>query len=215
MILPTIDLRPDLSPVGLQGKRSCCLAFAASCAHEKAQGDCEALSIEFLHFQSVARSPGANPRGGAAMAAVADAIRDAGQPLEATWPYQTEQLVPPEWAPPTDLGEMFHADVDMQDLSHGDIRAVMDDRRPVIMGLVITQGFRAPDEQGRILVADPDLERGPHAVLGVGYGYDGNELFFLIRNSWGAHWGLDGHAWLSSQYLENQLHETAVVTKRG
>ncbi|MGO8112909.1 peptidase C1, partial [Rhizobium leguminosarum] len=76
-------------------RRNCCLAFAASTAHEQALGHGGQLSVEYLYYQSVALSPCANPDMGATMAAVATAVGDKGQPIENIWPFQKLQLYPP------------------------------------------------------------------------------------------------------------------------
>ncbi|WP_181166027.1 MULTISPECIES: C1 family peptidase [unclassified Mesorhizobium] len=215
MIATKVDFRSDLPPAERQGRRTCCLAFATSSAHEHSRGDGRSLSIEYLYFQSVGRSPGANPDMGVAMGAVASAIQDDGQPLEAIWPYQQVQLYAPDWMPPDNLGQLFHADADVGKLEAKKICEHLDQERVVVLGLVITEGFRTPDQSGRINVSATDPERGGHAVLAVGYGYDQNgDLYVLIRNSWGTAWGLKGHAWVSKAYLDAQLYETAVIFKR-
>lgn len=152
---------------------------------------------------------------GVAMVAVASAIQDDGQPLEAIWPYQVIQLYPPDWVPPDDLGDLFHADADVGELEAKEICEQLDQERVVVLGLVITDGFRIPDQGGRINVSAADPERGGHAVLAVGYGHHQNgDLYVLIRNSWGTAWGLKGYAWVSEAYLDAQLYETAVISKR-
>ncbi|MER9056692.1 C1 family peptidase [Mesorhizobium sp. M0910] len=214
MIVAMIDLRSDLPPAGRQGRRNCCLAFATSSAHEHSRGDGRSLSIEYLYFQSVARSPGANPDMGAAMEVVASAIEDDGQPAEAIWPYHKVQLYPPDWIPPDELGQLFHADADVGELDVNEICRLLEDGQVVVLGLVITDGFRVPDGTGRINALPADTERGGHAVLAVGYGYDlSGGLYVLIRNSWGSSWGLKGYAWVSEGYLEAQLCETAIISK--
>jgi len=42
---------------------------------------------------------------------------------------------------------------------------------------------------------DPNLLN--HEMVAVGYGYDENKnLFYIIRNSWGTDWGMDGYAYV-------------------
>jgi len=32
-----------------------------------------------------------------------------------------------------------------------------------------------------------------HSVTTIGYGYEGGELYFIARNSWGVNWGEQGY----------------------
>jgi C1A family cysteine protease len=40
---------------------------------------------------------------------------------------------------------------------------------------------------------------GGHAVVGVGY--DDSEQWFIVRNSWGTQWGMDGYFTLPYSYV--------------
>ena len=213
MITVSCDLRSDLLPVRHQGRRQSCLAFATSTAHEHLGRHPEALSVEYLYFHSVARTAGANPDDGATMDAAAAALSEEGQPLEAAWVYEPAQLYPPTWAPPASVGTLHRATMSIRAPAIGEICDALDAGSTVVLGLVITDAFWAPDAAGIILTPDPDTERGGHAVLAVGHGRDkSGDWFVLIRNSWGDRWGLEGHAWLTGQYLARQLHETALLT---
>ena len=148
------------------------------------------------------------------MEAVAAAVKKDGQPAEAIWPYQKAQLYPPAWVPPTDLGAIFHADAKVGKLSFDEICTLLDSGLVVVLGIIITDNFRIPDEAGKIDVSLTDIERGGHAVLAVGHGYDETgRRYLLIRNTWGVTWGVNGHAWVSKSYLDTQLYETAILSK--
>jgi hypothetical protein len=56
------------------------------------------------------------------------------------------------------------------------------------------------------IVANPD---GGHAVVIVGY--DVAQNGFLIRNSWGLDWAMQGYAWMSTGYLERYLMNVMTV----
>jgi len=42
---------------------------------------------------------------------------------------------------------------------------------------------------------------GGHALMAVVYDDQTHE--FLVRNSWSAHWGIDGYCWIPHDYLPN------------
>lgn len=208
MITASADLRSLLLPVREQGRRQSCLAFASSAAHEHGANTGEHLSVEYLFFHAVARTPGQNPNAGTTMAATAQALAQEGQPIEPAWPYSPIQAVP--WAPPSFSNPLFKTTMVPGKPASTDLAATLDKKVPVILGLVITDAFFRPDALGIVPDITPDTERGGHAVLAVGHGHDqaGQEAV-LVRNSWGPGWGRDGYAWLSQSYLDRQLHETA------
>lgn len=188
-----------------------CLAFATSTAHEHHVSPPEHLSVEYLFFHSVTRSPGQNATRGITMSAAAAALGNDGQPLEAAWPYSAHQPTP--WTPPAIGGTLHKATMLLGVLGFDGIVGALDSGSPVILGLVITDAFLQPDVAGLIADKTPDTERGGHAVLAVGHGNDpalGNAL--LIRNSWGASWGLGGYAWLPRAYVARQLRATATLS---
>jgi C1A family cysteine protease len=208
----SVDFRPNLLPVRDQGRRSSCLAFATSTAHEHRAAPADHLCVEYLFFHSVERTPGKNPSTGTTMAAAAAALAEEGQPLEPNWPYQIIQ--PAIWSPPCISSTLHKTRMSLGKLSFDGIVAELDAGSPVILGIVISDAFYRPDAEGFVSVLRHDIDRGGHAVLAIGHGQAApSEPALLIRNSWGSSWGVGGYAWLTRGYVDRQLHETAVLVK--
>lgn len=210
MITTSVDLRAKLLPVRHQGRRSSCLAFASSTAHEHQLAPGEHLSVEYLFFHAVARMSAKDPGAGTTMTAAAAALGDDGQPVESAWPYNPGQ--PAIWAPPPITSALHKTRMVPDKAGFDKILTALDAGTPTILGLVITDAFYHPDADGHVRYCPPDIERIGHAVLAVGYGHNSvGEPLLLIRNSWGNDWGIGGYAWLSRGYVERQLHETALL----
>lgn len=73
---------------------------------------------------------------------------------------------------------------------------------PFVFGFSVYESFRAPKvaKTGKVEMprAHEALEGG-HAVLAVGY--DEDEQRFIVRNSWGPDWGMDGYFTMPYPYL--------------
>ena len=207
-----VHILAGLLPVRDQGRRPSCLVFASSAAHELKVAQTEHLSVEYLYYHAVARTPGSNPAGGTSIAAVGAALSSEGQPVEDVWPYTLVQTTP--WIPPTGVEPTLKVSLKQNKLGFEEIVAILNGNCPVVLGLVITDAFFRPDDAGRVIFRTQDAERCGHAVLAVGYRVSeaGGQEALLIRNSWGDGWGIGGYAWLPRDYVERQLHETAVLT---
>jgi C1A family cysteine protease len=72
---------------------------------------------------------------------------------------------------------------------------------PFVFGFAVYESFEGPDvARTGVLPMPKKKERmlGGHAVTAVGY--NNAKRAFLVRNSWGADWGLKGHFWMPYRY---------------
>src|SRR4051794_17516599 len=115
-----IDLRAELSPVGFQGPRPTCMAFATTAVHEQYRGKKKGLSVEHLFYAGAQRSH-KSPRRGLSEIAVTAALGNDGQPTASAWPYQLPEVKTP-WTPPPAKHVMYKATLLFQERSLDEVR---------------------------------------------------------------------------------------------
>lgn len=198
-----IDLRSRWNSIRDQGGRNSCLACASSDAHMFAQNLDHPLSAEYLFFQASQLMRGNDVSQGLTFHAVQSALRDHGQPHEDEWPYQTVEPTP--WLPPV-VTTIWFADLVLNpEHEISTVVSVIRSGGPVVLAIRLTSEFiNFQGSHCSIPPSGPGF--GGHAVTVVGLGVDlsGSE-FFLIRNSWGSEWGIEGYAWLPVQYLVDKM----------
>ena len=73
---------------------------------------------------------------------------------------------------------------------------------PFVFGFTVYESFESPQvrQSGVVNVPHPsETVVGGHAV--VACGYDGTQRRFLVRNSWGQAWGMNGYFTMPYEYL--------------
>jgi len=123
---------------------------------------------------------------------------------EVKWPYNIAQFKtnPPSsvWtAAASKKVTSYHA------VSNGDIETM---KSVLYSGYLVGFGFRvfeymlSLDMAQKGILTRPgrnEVEVGGHAVTLVGY--DNSKQAFLVRNSWGANWGIGGYYWMAYDYV--------------
>ena len=200
------DLRPKLGPARNQGSRPTCIAFAFSDGHAAVRKSNDQMSVEHLYFNAVQRMPGRNPAEGVSMPVCIAALAGEGQCHEAGWPY-VEAISAGEFrTPPATATPVFRRRSDILSTSTMAIVDELEAERPVVVALLLGERFYVPDDAGRVTPGSGDADTDYHAVLAVGHGRDGADPYILVRNSWGAEWGFEGHSWVSTDYLRPRLY---------
>lgn len=134
---------------------------------------------------------------------------------EAVWPYHTAQFTvnPPQavWT-----GAATHKVTSYHAIADGDIqtmKSVLATQFLIEFGFQVYDYFMSADMSAKGLLPVPaptEQLQGGHAVALVGY--DDNKAIqaangavskgaFLVRNSWGTSWGLNGYFWMSYDYV--------------
>jgi len=200
------DLRHLFGTVRDQGARPTCMAFAASDAHAAVRGGWEPLSCEYAYFHAVKRD-GGRPEDGTTAGSMLVAIREDGQPPETAWPYlPTTPRDLATWKPPATTAPLFRRGSAYESAPVDTILTRLDAGVPILVTMCLSDAFFRPNSDGVIADREPPDPSRRHAVIAVGYGTHNGRRLILIRNSWGVLWGLEGHAWLSEEYLETRLY---------
>jgi C1A family cysteine protease len=142
-------------------------------------------------------------------ATIRDAIKAGvkyGVADEAVWPYNIAQFTA---NPPTTVwsAAATHKVTSYHSIADGDIETM---KAALASGLLVGFGFQvydyfmSADMAKRAILPVPGASeqlQGGHAVCLVGY--DDAKKMFLVRNSWGAGWGLAGYFWMAYDYVAN------------
>ena len=206
------DLRDRLGPARDQGPRPTCLAFAASDLHAAMRPGWTPLSCEAA-FQHAQKRAGRPPSSGAGLGFMLDALREDGQPSEDHWPYVPTPPANDVWSTPPTGGAWFTRMGKTLGFDWAAIIDALQAGRPALILLRLSASFYKPDAMGVVHpapgeVGDPALG---HAVLAVGHGEIDNNPAILVRNSWGAGWGIAGHAWLTRAFVNPRLYGFALL----
>jgi hypothetical protein len=142
----------------------------------------ELLSPEYLHFHAARRS-GVGLSAGVGVVRIREALSVEGQPSEMECPYSDAR--DESWVPPSGLTAIWTRG---SRLRNGTPSAVLEAallaKRAHVLVLRISRSFHLPDSTSHMIVEDA--------------------LAFVARNSWGPAWGIEGHAWLPSQYVDSR-----------
>lgn len=203
------DFRAEQSRMLDQGHRQICAACAVTAAHEWCLRD--ALSVEDAHHHGKL-ADGRPDCELSAVSSILGALRAVGQATEATWPFNT-----PAWPGTAPAASQLAANrIQTPRWRILPAHAPADVRRELATSAVILSLRHVPDawDNGALVHAAPGTEtNGRHAVLAVGDGtYQGHETV-MIRNSWGAGWGIDGYGYVTDTYLTAFLAVAYVIDR--
>jgi C1A family cysteine protease len=208
-ILDEVDPRADLPEVFDQGHLGSCTANAVAAAVEynaKLDGsDPGLLSRLWIYYYErklegapTDQDTGAFGRDGFKV------CQKLGVPLECDWPYDITKFSDP---PPSSLD----AEAEQHHISNyrsvprnlDSMKALLSNRQTIAFGFSVYESFESQQvAQSGIVPLPSRNERvlGGHEVLLVGYLKDETN-YGLVRNSWGAGWGLQGYFMMPWAYI--------------
>lgn len=205
---PSADLRSDCPPVYSQGQLGSCTANAIAAALEFDQAK-EGLpqvftpSRLFIYYNERAMEGTIASDSGAQIRDGIKSVATQGAPPESLWPYDPANfaVTPPQAAYQAALQDTaliyFRLDQALDDF-----RGCLASGDPFVFGFTVYESFEGQQvaQTGHASLPAPgEAVVGGHAVLAVGY--DDASQWLLVRNSWGASWGMGGYFTLPYAYV--------------
>ena len=202
----SVDLRSDCPAVYDQGQLGSCTANAIGGAIEfdqlKQKTNAFVPSRLFIYYServiegTVSQDSGAQIRDGI------KAVATIGAPPETDWPYDITKFAhqPPQ-AAYTDAKKDIVASYARVVQNLAQMQGCLASGYPFVFGFTVYESFEseAVAQTGKVpMPASGEKTMGGHAVCAVGY--DDGKRVFIVRNSWGASWGMKGYFTIPYEY---------------
>jgi C1A family cysteine protease len=205
----SVDLRPQCPPVYDQGQLGSCTANAIGATYEFMQlkeGLEDFIPSRLFIYWNERKIEGTVDEDSGAM--IRDGIKSThriGVCTEDTWPYDIARFTE---RPPTDAfteakGHQVTVYRRVLQVLH-QMQGCLAAGTPFVFGFSVYESFESAEvAKTGIVPMPPRSEKllGGHAVLAVGY--DDATQRFLVRNSWGTNWGMEGYCTMPYTYLTN------------
>lgn len=196
----SVDLRPHFPPCWDQGNLGSCTAFALTGAVAFLHGFVG--SQLWLYYKERALEHSIKEDAGAEIRDGIKVLAKKGLPPEAAWSYDISKFAkrPPAKVTAAAKQEIVSEYRRLSGLS--DYLDCLASGSPFVIGITVYESFEsdAVANSGQVpLPHASEQNLGGHAICVVGYDSSG----FIVRNSWGTDWGMNGHFHIPTAYLAN------------
>ena len=203
------DLRSDCSPIEDQGNLGSCTANALAGLLEYNEiidkQNFVDLSRLFIYYNERLIEHTVRYDSGATLRDGIKSLVTYGACSESQWPYIISRFT----SKPTKTcyrNALDHRISNYYRLDTLDeMRHALANKNPFVFGFMVYESFESPtvDETGKIpMPSTTEKALGGHAMCAVGY--NDTDKRFLIRNSWGTDWGMNGYGTIPYDYLTNR-----------
>jgi C1A family cysteine protease len=205
---PSADLRPQCPPVYDQGQLGSCTAnsIGAAIQFDRMKQGLQPNFIAsrlFIYYNERDIEHTVNSDSGAQIRDGIKSVAKQGVCPEDEWPYDISKFADR----PSDQcfqDAAAHKAVTYQRVVQNlnQMKGCLSDGYPFVYGFTVYESFmtQAVAQSGHAsMPASGEAVQGGHAVLAVGY--DDAQNWFIVRNSWGTGWGMQGYFTLPYAYL--------------
>ena len=206
---PAVDLRTTCSPVENQGQLGSCTANALVGGLEflerKAGKQVTDLSRLFIYYNERAMEGTINEDAGAMIRDGVKTLVKQGVCTEKKWGYDIAKFAVKPSAACYRQGLTHQVQSYHRILTLLEMRDCLAEGYPFVFGFTVYEAFESATvaKTGKLNLPKPkEKVLGGHAVMAVGY--DDASKRFLVRNSWGADWGLQGYFTMPYGYLDDR-----------
>ena len=205
---PTLDLRPHLQPIRHQGSQGSCAAQSAACMKEFQEKFDNGLDHHFSP-QFIYNNRRNQSGEGMTCRDLMRVMYKIGSVFETDYAYSTVENpdVMREENP-----ELYETAAAYKIASYARIRTIEGLKESLYMNgpcLIAVPVYHAGQDMWKRQSVDQKMSGG-HAMAVVGYTEDS----FIIRNSWGAHWGDGGHCMFPFSEWGSQWEAWTTVDER-
>jgi C1A family cysteine protease len=208
---PSVDLRRKCPPVYDQGQLGSCTANAIAGAIEfdqMRQGakDPFVPSRLFVYYNERAMEGTISEDAGAQIRDGIKTVSKQGAPHETLWPYKIAKFRTKP-SKPAYQDAKKHPAVLYQRVARDlqQFKGCLASGYPFVFGFTVYDNFESQAVAKTGHLPMPQLSEksiGGHAVAAVGY--DSANNWFIVRNSWGGNWGMNGYFTMPFDYLLNE-----------
>lgn len=208
---PSVDLRPQCPPVYDQGQLGSCTSNAIAGAVEfdlikEQQKRIFVPSRLFLYYNERVMEGTQDTDSGAEIRDGIKSVASQGDCPEDLWPYDISKFAVKPPAQCYQSAKQYEA-VKYQRLQQdlNQLKGCLASGYPFVFGFTVYSSFESQQvaTTGHASMPQPGEEVvGGHAVVAVGF--DDSQQWFLVRNSWGTSWGMNGYFTMPYTYLLDQ-----------
>ena len=206
--IKVVDLRSKCPPVYDQGKLGSCTANAIAGAYEFdeiKQGEPEPFTPSrlFIYYNERVMEKNVSKDNGASIRDSVKTINKDGICKESTYPYNITKFAD---KPPQECYDEAknHKCVEYKRVKQTleQLKQCLIDGFPIVFGFHVYESFKQTGTTGIAPIPkNGEKLEGGHAVMITSFFED--KKAFLIRNSWGKSWGLDGYFYMPYEYILN------------